>query len=90
MVPRRLPNIRCLGTFGPLDNFEFDHIPFFEGTVTVPDDAGIVNKDVRAIVAPYEAIALGVVEPLHDSTHFVPSGLKQGRGIIIRFLRNSF
>jgi hypothetical protein len=52
--------------------------------LTVSGDSGIVNKDVRAIVAPYEAISLGLIEPLHDSTHFRLFGLKLHRSLIIR------
>jgi hypothetical protein len=63
------PNICCLWTFSPFDNFEFDVIPLLKSAITIPDDRGIVNKDVRTIIAPYEAIALGVVEPLYDSAH---------------------
>ena len=60
-------DVGCLGSFGSLDNLKLYWISFLESAVAVPDDRGIVNEHIRAIFAPYEAIAFRIVEPLDSS-----------------------
>jgi hypothetical protein len=60
-------DVGCLGSFGSLDNLKFYRISFLQSAVAVPDDRGIMNKDVWAVFAPNEAIAFRIVEPLDSS-----------------------
>lgn len=54
-----------LGTFFTLDDVELDGVTLFEGLVTFRLDRAVVHENVRAAVPAKEAVALGVVEPLH-------------------------
>src|SRR5215472_13914580 len=62
-------NVRGLPTFWALYDFEFDRIPFLQGTVTVADNRRVMNKDIGAFITPDKAIPLRVVEPLHCALH---------------------
>jgi len=54
-----------LGTFFTLDDVELDGVALFEGFVTFRLDRAVVHENVRAAVPAKEAVAFGVVEPLH-------------------------
>jgi len=64
---RDVGGLRALGAF---HNLEFDWVALLKRAVAVAHDGGIVDKNVWAIIAPDEAIPLGVIEPLHLSEHF--------------------
>ena len=53
-----------------LPNLEFDGISFLQGAITITDDGGVMDENVWAVIAPDEAVSLGVVKPLHRSLHF--------------------
>jgi hypothetical protein len=53
-----------------LYNLEFYRVSFLQGAITITDDGGIVYENVWAVIAPDEAITLGIVKPLHGSLHF--------------------
>src|SRR5262249_4035782 len=55
--------------FGALHNFELHLLPLGEGAETVRLDRRVMAEDVfTAAVLRDEAVALGVVEPLHSSS----------------------
>ena len=47
----------CLRTLWALDDLKLDQVSFLQSTVAVADDRGIVDKDIRTVVAPNEAVA---------------------------------
>src|SRR4029077_1069986 len=69
LAPRFL-YIGSLRTFRPLHNFKLDSLSFLQSTVAVANDSGIMNENVRAIVAPDEAVTLRVIEPFYCATQF--------------------
>jgi len=56
--------------FRALDNLKFDWVSFLQSTVTFTDDGGIMDKNVRPVIAPDEAVPFGIVKPFHGSVHF--------------------
>src|SRR3981081_434610 len=71
--PASTPGLRDvgrLGTFRSLNNFEFDRVSFLQGAIAIAGDGGIMYENVGAIIAPDEAVSLGIVKPLHGSSHF--------------------
>jgi hypothetical protein len=60
-----------LGTFRSLDNLKFDRVSFLQSSIAVSHDCGIMNENVRAVLAPYEAITFRIIEPFYRSTHLV-------------------
>jgi hypothetical protein len=60
----------CLGALWSLDNFELHRVPFLQSAVAIASDGGIVNENVWAIIAPDEAISLGIIEPLNSALQF--------------------
>jgi hypothetical protein len=62
-----LHNISCLRTFLTLRNLELDLVAFLQALVTLRRNRAVVHEHVRAIRASDEAVALGVIEPLHRS-----------------------
>ena len=64
-----LLNVGRLGTLRSLDDFKLDRISFLQSAIAVTYDCGIVDKNIRAIIAPDEAIALRIVEPFYSSSH---------------------
>ena len=54
-------------TLGSLGDLELDRLSLFEALEPFRLDGGVVNEDVLAPVLADEAVALGVVEPLHAS-----------------------
>src|SRR5262245_49257901 len=65
-----LRDVSSLGTFGPLNDLKLDRISFLQGSVPVARDGRIVHEHIRPIVATYESVALGIIEPLYVSFHF--------------------
>src|SRR5207248_10910775 len=63
----RLRDVCGLWTFLPLDNLELDAIAFSERFEAAALNGAEVDEDVRASLAGDEAVALGVIEPLHDA-----------------------
>ena len=64
-------NVCCLRTLGPLNNFKFHGIAFLECSITIAGYGRIVHEHIRAIIAPYETVALGIIEPFHCTLHFL-------------------
>jgi hypothetical protein len=60
----------CLGPFGSLDNFELNRVPFLKSAIAISRDGGIVYENVWTIIAPNEAIPLGIIEPLDSALQF--------------------
>jgi len=58
-------NIYGSRTFLPLFYVKCDSVAFFECFETIANNAGVVNKDIRAVFLFDEAVSLLVVEPLH-------------------------
>ena len=56
-----------LGTFGSLDDVEFNLIPLFKALVALTLDGAVVNEDVCPAIPAKEAVALCIVEPLHGA-----------------------
>ena len=63
-------NIGSLRPLRSLHNLELDHVSFLQSAITFTNNRGIVNENIRAIVAPDEAIPFRVIEPLHGATQF--------------------
>src|SRR5947199_3703475 len=61
----RLGDVGSLWTLLPMDNLELDAIAFRERLEAAALDGAEVDKDIRSSLARDEAVALGVVEPLH-------------------------
>jgi hypothetical protein len=53
-----------------LNNLKLDWISFLQGAITIPDDGGVMNENVRPVIAPDEAVSLGIIKPFHGSLHF--------------------
>jgi hypothetical protein len=72
---RRVPcHIRGLRSFRPLDNLEFNRIPFIQGLVTLGYDRRVMDKHIRTSIAPDEAITFRIVEPLDRAFHVWAQG----------------
>jgi hypothetical protein len=75
---RRLGDVGGLRALLSLGDLELDLIAFLKALVAFRSDRAVVHEDVRAaIVASYEAVALGVVKPLHrtfQTFHVRPLG----------------
>jgi hypothetical protein len=53
-----------------LNDLKLDWVSFLQGAITITGDGGIMYENVWTIIAPDEAISLGIVKPLHGSMHF--------------------
>lgn len=72
MMTECLPNfrdVRCLGAFWPLHNFELDRITLLQCAIPISNNRRIMDEDVWAIFAPDEPVAFRIVKPLHRSLH---------------------
>ena len=58
-------DVRCVRTFWPLDDFEIDTISLFQRSVPFTRNVGVINENVRTVISPDKAVALGIYEPLH-------------------------
>jgi hypothetical protein len=58
-----------LRSFRTLDDFELDQISFLQSAIPVANDCGVMNKYIRAIIAPDETVALRIIEPFDSSSH---------------------
>src|SRR5260370_27186219 len=68
-VLRQLADVLRLQPLGALDHFELHFLALGEGAESLGLDGGVVAEDVlTAAVLGDEAVALGVVEPLHSSS----------------------
>src|SRR5438477_1855804 len=63
----RLRDVCGLWTLLPLDNLELDAIAFSERLEAATLNGAEVDEDVRPSLAGNEAVALGVIEPLHGA-----------------------
>jgi hypothetical protein len=54
-----------LGTFLPLNDVEFDLVPFFQALVSIELNRAVMDKHVGSIVPADKAVTLRVIEPLH-------------------------
>jgi len=61
----RLRDVSGLWTLLPLDNLELDAIAFRELLEAASLNGAEVDKDIRPTLSRDEAVALGVIEPLH-------------------------
>jgi hypothetical protein len=67
-------DVGCLRAFGALHNLKLHCVSFLKSAVAIANDRGVMNENIRAIVAPYEAIPFRIIEPLDRSTHlYLPS-----------------
>jgi hypothetical protein len=75
---RRLGDVGGLRALLSLGDLELDLIAFLKTLVTLRRDRAVMHEDIRAaIVATYEAIAFGVIKPLHrtfQTFHVRPLG----------------
>jgi hypothetical protein len=60
-------DIGGLQALGTLLDRELDLLAFFQIAIAIALDSGIVNEDVRTILASDETITLAAVEPLNGS-----------------------
>lgn len=63
-----------LRPFLSLDDLEFDSVALLQALISIASDGAVVDEDVRSTIAPQEAVALCIVEPLHCAfytIHFV-------------------
>ncbi len=68
------PHALGRGSFRPRLDGELNRLPFAERTKALHLDFGLVTEQIlAAIVGRNEAVALGIVEPLHFSVHCWPS-----------------
>jgi hypothetical protein len=76
----RFGDIGGLGTFGPLDDLEFDGISFLQRAVAIAHDGGVVNKYIWSVISPDKSVAFRVIKPLNVSLHFLkpPCGASSG------------
>src|SRR5690348_9700732 len=63
----RFRDVGGLRPFLPLDNLELDAIAFGERLEAAALDGAEVDEDIRPSLAGDEAVALGVIEPLHGT-----------------------
>src|SRR5437773_1771368 len=63
----RLRDVSGLWTFLPLDNLELDAIAFRERLEAASLNGAEVDKDIWPSLSRDEAVALGVIEPLHGT-----------------------
>jgi hypothetical protein len=68
--PARFLHIGSLRTFRPLHNLKLDSLSFLQSAVAVANDSGIMNENIRTIVAPDKAIAFRVIKPLYCAKQF--------------------
>src|SRR5271154_157957 len=66
---RALCNVGCLGSFRSLDNFKLYRISFLQSPIAVTSNGRIMHKYIWPVIAPDEAIPLGIIEPLDRSLH---------------------
>src|SRR3954462_12439598 len=67
MAELRLGNVGGLRSLLPLDNLELDAIAFGERLEAAALDGAEVDEDIRPPLAGDEAVAFGVIEPLHGT-----------------------
>ena len=65
----RFSHVRRLRAFRPLNNFELYRISFLQSPVTFAVDCCVMDKNVRTIIASYETVSLGIIEPLDSTLH---------------------
>jgi hypothetical protein len=63
--------VGSLRTFRSLHYLEVNHISFLKSAIALAYNCGVVNENVRAIVAPNEAIPFRVIEPFYGATQFL-------------------
>src|ERR1700722_543898 len=70
-----LHNICSLGALGAFGNLKLDRVTFLQALVTLGGNRAVVHKNIWTIGPADEAIALGIIEPLHcafQSFHIPP------------------
>jgi len=89
MELRSFRDVRGLWTFLALRDLELYLISFLKALVALRSNRAVVHKDISAIVPSDEAVALGIVKPLHgtfQSFHVRPFGhvlFRRGRTLSI-------
>jgi hypothetical protein len=58
-------DVRSLRSFLTLRDLELDLIALLQALVALRGYSAVVDKHIRSVVAPYESITLGIIEPLH-------------------------
>src|SRR4029077_2586025 len=71
LLANNLLYIGSLRTFRPLPNFKLDRLSFLQSAIAFANDSGIMNENIRTIIAPDEAVAFCIIEPLHLAFHFL-------------------
>jgi hypothetical protein len=62
-------NVGSLRPLRSLNNLELDRISFLQSAITIAGDCRIVDENVGTVVAPYEPVPFGIIEPLYRSSH---------------------
>src|ERR1022692_1660489 len=62
-----LRNVRRLRSFWAVGDFELHRVAFLQALVALGSDRAVVYKNVRAVRAPDESVALCVIEPLYSA-----------------------
>src|SRR5262245_48153161 len=62
-----LDDVLGLQPLRPFDDVKAHSVTFGQGAESLGDDRGMVDEDVRTMLAHDEAVPLGVVEPLHGT-----------------------
>jgi hypothetical protein len=65
-APYYICSLRPLWT---LDNFELNRISFIQGFVSLACDCRVVDKYIWTVIAPDEAVAFRIIEPLDCAFH---------------------
>ena len=68
-ISSELGDVRRLGAALTFHDIKFYLLSFFERTVTVAVDRGIMDEHVVAAIHTNEAVPLFAVKPLHSSLH---------------------
>lgn len=68
-------DVGCLRSFGSVDDVEHDILTFGKSSKTLHLNCGEVDKDILAICGLYEAVAFGVIKPLHSTCGHARLGL---------------
>lgn len=63
-------DVGCLRAFGALHNLKLHCVSLLKSAVAIASDSRIMNENIRAIIAPDEAVSFAVVKPFYSSMHF--------------------
>ena len=60
-------DVCCLPAFRPLNDVELHSLAFLQTLEAIRVNGGVMHEDVFSVLAGDEAVALGVVKPLHST-----------------------